>query len=126
MALLLPRTALGLCMATYSFAQVNVLTGNYDNQRTNANLQETVLTPVNVTPTTFGKIGAFPVDGQIYAQPLYASGVQIPGKGARNVVYVATMHNSVYAIDADAPQSTIALWRVNFGPSVPSSLLDFD
>ena len=125
MSLLLKPTVLALGIAAYSFAQVNVLTANYDNQRSNANLQETTLTPVNVTPKTFGKLGTFPVDGQIYAQPLYASGVQIPGKGTRNVVYVATMHNSVYAIDADAPQSTSALWQVNFGPSVPSSLLNF-
>jgi uncharacterized protein (TIGR03437 family) len=127
MGILTRLTALSFCIATYSFAQtqVNVLTGNYDNQRTNANLAETILTPANVNPNSFGKIGTFPVDGQIYAQPLYAAGVQIPGKGAHNVVYVVTMHNSVYAIDADSPQSTVALWQVNLGPSVPSSLLNF-
>jgi uncharacterized protein (TIGR03437 family) len=118
---------LALLIATCSFAQaqVNVLTGNYDNQRTNANLQETILTPANVNADAFGKIGTFPVDGQIYAQPLYASGIQIPGTGTRNVVYLATMHNSVYALDADAPQSTVPLWQVNLGPSVPSSLFNF-
>jgi len=123
----LRRTAFALCIVTGSFAQsqVNVLTGNYDNQRTNANLQETILNTVNVNPNNFGKIGTFPVDGQIYAQPLYAAGVPVSGKGTRNVVYVATMHNSVYAIDADAPQSSVALWQVNLGPSVPSSLLNF-
>jgi uncharacterized protein (TIGR03437 family) len=127
MGLSLRRTAFALYIATCSFAQsqVNVLTGNYDNQRTNANLRETILNTVNVNPNSFGKIGTFPVDGQIYAQPLYAAGVPITGKGTRNVVYVATMHNSVYAIDADAPQSTVALWQVNLGPSVPSSLLNF-
>jgi uncharacterized protein (TIGR03437 family) len=104
---------------------VNVLTGNYDIQRTNANLQETILNPSSVNSNNFGKIGTFPVDGQMYAQPLYVSGVQITGGGTSNVVYVVTMHNSVYAIDADAPQSTQPLWQVNLGPSVPSSLLDF-
>src|SRR5262250_1202882 len=127
MCLLLRRTVLAFCTATYSFAlaPVNILTGNYDNQRTNANLQETILTTANVNPNSFGKIGSFPVDGQIYAQPLYAAGIQIPGKGTRNVVYVATMRNSVYAIDADAPQSSAPLWQVNLGPAVPSSLLNF-
>ena len=127
MGFLLKNTALSLCIAMYSVApaQVNVLTGNYDNQRTNANLQETVLTTANVNSTHFGKVGSFAVDGQIYAQPLYTAGIQIPGKGPRNVVFVATMHNSVYAIDADAPQSSVPLWQVNFGPSVPSSLLNF-
>src|SRR5260370_38551 len=106
-------------------AQVNVLTANYDNARTNSNLSETILNPSSVKADTFGKIGSFPVDGQIYAQPLYATGVRIPGLGTRSVVYTVTMHNSVYAIDADAPASVVPLWQVNLGPSVPSSVLDF-
>jgi hypothetical protein len=51
-------------------AQVNVLSANYGNDRTNANLLETQLTPANVAAGSFGKIGSFPVDGQVYAQPL--------------------------------------------------------
>jgi uncharacterized protein (TIGR03437 family) len=117
MSLLVPPNVL--------LAQVNVLTANYDNSRTNSNVSETVLSPSNVTADSFGKIGSFPVDGQIYAQPLYAAGVPIPGLGTRNVVYTVTMHNSVYAIDADAPASVVPLWQVNLGPSVPSSVLDF-
>lgn len=104
---------------------VQVLTANYDNERTNANLQERTLNPSNVNKDSFGKLGSFAVDGQIYAQPLYVSGVTIPGKGLRNVVYTVTMHNSVYAIDADAPGSLAPLWQVNLGPSVPSSVLEF-
>ena len=106
-------------------AQVNVLTANYDNSRTNANLNETRLNPSNVNSDLFGKIGSFPVDGQIYAQALYATGVPIVGKGVHNVVYVGTMHNSVYAIDADAPGSIVPLWRVNLGAPVSSSVLNF-
>lgn len=106
-------------------AQVNVLTANYDNNRTNANLSETKLNPKTVSPATFGKIGTFPVDGQIYAQPLYVSGVPIAGAGKRNVVYVASMHNSVYAFDADQPQSTHPLWKVNLGPSILSAVFNF-
>jgi len=113
------------CATALAFAQVNVLTANYDNQRTNANVHETVLKPSNVNPASFGKIASFPVDGQIYTQPLYAAGVQTLGV-KKNVVYVATMHNSVYAIDADAPGTNLPLWQVNLGPSVPSSLLQFD
>lgn len=107
------------------WSQVNVLTANYDNARTNANLNETVLNPSNVNPDLFGKIGSFPVDGQIYAQALYATGISITGKGLRNVIYVATMHNSVYAIDADAPGAAVPLWQVNLGTPVPSSALYF-
>jgi uncharacterized protein (TIGR03437 family) len=101
------------------------LTANYDNSRTNSNLNETVLNPSNVSAAGFGKIGSFPVDGQIYAQPLYVSGVPIPSLGTRDVVYTVTMHNSVYAIDGGAPASCVPLWQVNLGPSVPSSVLNF-
>ena len=60
-----------------------------------ANLQETSLSP-KTDWNTFGKVGTFPVDGQVYAQPLYVSGVAIGGV-SYNVLYVATMHNSVFA-----------------------------
>ncbi len=106
-------------------AQVNILTANYNNQRTNANLSETTLAPQLIDKDSFGKIGTFPVDGRIYAQPLFVSGIMIPEQGIRNVVFVATTHNSMYAIDADAPQRTTPLWQVNLGPAVPSSTLDY-
>jgi len=104
-------------------AQVNVLTANYGNERTNANLQEQILSVDSVNPDSFGKLGSFPVDGAIYAQPLYVSGLTIGG-ATRNVVFVATTRNNVYAIDADAPESTTALWRVNLGPPVPSTFIN--
>ena len=110
-----------LCFALTASAQVSVLTSNYNNERDNSNPQEKTLNPASVNPSNFGKIGSFPVDGQIYAQPLYVAGLQIPGAGTRDVVYAATMHNSVYAIDAGAPQFTTPLWTVNLGPSLPSS-----
>src|SRR5947208_5779344 len=102
-------------------AQVNILTANGNNDRTNANLQEKQLIPATVTPESFGKIGALAVDGQIYAQVLYASGISIGG-APLNVVYVATMHNSVYAFNAGVSPSKAPLWRVDLGPSVPSEL----
>ncbi len=123
-AILAPLSAAAFSLASLH-AQINILTANYDNNRTNSNLSETALNPNTVTPAGFGKIGTFPVDGQIYAQPLYVSGVQIAGAGKRNVVYVATMHNSVYAIDADASESTQPLWTVNLGPSILSAMFNF-
>src|SRR5262249_35760198 len=101
-----PGILLSLCASTLA-GQVNVLTANYGNGRTNANEQEKILTTSNVNQAGFGRLGQFPVDGRIYAQPLYVAGVNIQGAAARNVVYIATMHNSVYAIDADAPTSTV-------------------
>jgi len=110
--------------ASVGSAQVNVLTANYGNDRSNANLQETLLTPANVSTGSFGKLGSFPVDGQVYAQPLYVSGLSIPGKGTHNVLYVMTEHNSVFAYDADAVSPPNLLWQVNLGPSVPNTLFD--
>ena len=106
-----------------SHAQVNVLTGNGNNDRTNANLQELWLSTATVRSSAFGKLGVFPVDGQVYAQPLYVSGLSISGAGTHNVVFVSTMHNSVYAFDADAMSPVSVLWQVNLGTSVPAPLL---
>ncbi len=105
---------------------MSVLSANYGTDRTNANLQETQLTVANVAPGNFGKLGAFPVDGQVFAQPLYVSGLSIPNRGTHNVLFVATEHNSVYAFDADTASAPLVLWQVNLGPSVPSSMLMSD
>ncbi|PYT31401.1 MAG: hypothetical protein DMG57_05065 [Acidobacteria bacterium] len=105
-------------------AQVDVLTGNYNNKRTNANLNETVLIKANVSAAKFGRLYTLPVNGFIHAQPLYVHGVPIPGKGPRNVLYVATMNNDVYAFDADAPGDPF--WHVNLGPAVPAGDYGFD
>jgi len=102
-------------------AQINVVTANYGNDRANANLNETKLTPANVALGSFGKLGSFPVDGQVYAQPLYLSAIAVPGQGTHNLLFVCTQHDTVYAYDADAIAAPILLWQVNLGPSVPSS-----
>jgi len=90
---------------------VNVLTRNYNNQRTGANLSETALSVSNVNSSQFGKLFMLPVDDQIYAGILYVSGLQIAG-GTHNVIYAATVNNSVYAFDADALGAP--LWFKNF------------
>ncbi len=90
-----------------------VFTHHNDNYRTGQNVAETVLTPASVTTATFGKLASFALDGYAQASPLYVSGVSIPGKGLRNVVYVATEHNSVYALDADEVSAS-PLWQVSF------------
>ncbi len=90
-----------------------VATYHNDNARTGQNAIETVLTPDNVDPAHFGRLYSFPVDGYVYAQPLYMPQVAVPGNGIHNVVIVATQHDSVYAFDADSP-TPAPLWRVNF------------
>ena len=97
---------------------ISVTTWHYDNARDSQNTNETVLTPSNVNQTTFGKISTDPVDGLVVAQPLYLPGVNIGGT-LHNVVYVVTMHDSLYAFDADAPNSA-PLWMVsilNYSPA---------
>jgi hypothetical protein len=88
-----------------------VLTRAYDNQRTGANLSEKTLKPSNVNSGHFGKLFMLPVDDQIYAGLLYAANVRIAG-GRHNVLYVATVNNSVYAFDAD--RFGAPLWYRNF------------
>ena len=89
------------------------LTYHNDNLRTGQNNFETALTTGNVTPNQFGKLFSQPVDGYVYAQPLWVPGVNISGQGVHNVVYVATEHASVYAFDADQPLSG-PLWHTSF------------
>jgi hypothetical protein len=92
---------------------VGVLTAQYDISRTGQNRNETKLTLANVNSIRFGKVFSYSVDGDLYAQPLYVPNVQIPGQGTRNVVYVATEHDTVYAFDADF-RTTTPLWKVSF------------
>jgi len=98
------------CLVSLSAAQVNVTTYHNDNSRTGQNTAETVLTPSNVNSSQFGKLFSVAVDGYVYAQPLYLAKVTISG-GTHNVLYIATEHDSVYAIDAD---NGAVLWQQSF------------
>jgi hypothetical protein len=106
--------ALALLLPVPAFAQASVTTQHNDAGRTGANLSETVLTTTNVNVSQFGKLFERTVDDEIYAQPLYVDGVSISGIGLRNVVYVATNNDSVYAFDADDPAASVPLWRTNY------------
>src|SRR5580698_10226534 len=104
-------------------AQVAVWTYHYNNLRTGANTNESVLTLANVNSNTFGKLFSYPVDGYVYTEPLYVPGVNIQGRGLHNVFFVATEHNSLYAFDADNPGAAGGLlWSKNFGPSAVSTI----
>ncbi len=96
------------------WAGVGVYTQHNNLARTGANLRETILNTQNVNSNKFGLLFARDVDDQIYAQPLIAPAVNIPGKGARNLVIVATVNDSVYAFDADTAAVTNAYWQVSF------------
>jgi hypothetical protein len=96
-------------------SSVDVLTYHYDNLRTGQNTNETILTTANVNKTTFGKLGTFNVDGRVDAQPLYLSNVTIPNVGTKNVVYVVTEHDTVFAFDADSASGNTStlLWSTS-------------
>jgi hypothetical protein len=74
------------------------------------------LTLTNVVVGTFGKLFELGVDGVVYSQPLYMSGLTING-ATHNVVFVATENNSVYAFDGDTGGAP--LWHVNFNYGPP-------
>ena len=107
-------------LGTPKAGAVDVLTQHNDLSRTGANLAEFVLTTSNVTTSQFGKLFSRAVDGQIYAQPLYVHGLTLSNQ-VRNVVYVCTEHNSVYAFDADDAAAVTPLWQVSLGPAVPEA-----
>jgi hypothetical protein len=99
-----------------------VLTQHNDKWRTGANLSETQLNVSNVNSRSFGLVFSLPVDGAVYAQPLYAPALTFPDGSVHNVVYIATMHNNVYAFDADNT-SGILLWQKNLGPYAPQNFM---
>jgi hypothetical protein len=99
-------------VAPYARGQAQMTTSQYNNARTGENPSETTLTPNNVNPRTFGKLFSLQVSGDVYAQPLYLAGLEIPGKGKHDVLFVATEHDSVYAFDAN--KKAPPLWRVDF------------
>ncbi len=91
-----------------------VLTFHNDNASSGVNSTETLLTPSSVNVATFQKNFATNVDGQVYAQPLYVPGLNITAgtqQGVHNTVFVATQHDSLYAIDSSGGN---ILWQLSF------------
>jgi uncharacterized protein (TIGR03437 family) len=103
--------------AVTSVAQtaVNVTTYHNDLARTAQNTSETKLTTSNVA-TQFGKVFRQLVDGKVFAQPLFVAGLTING-ASHNVLFVATMNNSIYAFDANSNIGTNSspLWHHTYG-----------
>lgn len=96
----------------------DVLTRSYDNSRSGANTTETILTSAAVDSRGIKILQTLqtPDDPRLDAQPLYLSAVNIGGQ-AHNVIYQATMGNTVYAWDAD---TGVLLWKTNLGMPINS------
>jgi len=129
----LKRTANALitCLCLFAAAcadlnaqKVDVLTQHNDNARTGTNLLERSLTLRNVNKTHFGMLFKRILDDQLYTQPLVVTGVQVGG-GTRDLVYVTTVNNSVYAFDANDGEAVSPVWHVNFGTPANVHSTDF-
>ena len=107
--------ALAVILGSTVQAQPPVLQRGYDSGVSGATLSETTLNTSNVTPSTFGLVFKLPVDDVIYAQPLYVPNVVI-NQATHNVLYVATMSDTLYAFDADAAGAP--LWKLNLAALV--------
>jgi len=91
----------------------DVVTYHNDNARTGLNPNETTLTTSNVASASFGKLFSVAADGKIDAEPLYLSGLTVNG-ATHNVLFVASEHGTLYAVDADSGAS---LWQASLIPS---------
>lgn len=107
------RTISGAVLAsrTPALVQHDYNTYHYDDLRTGWNSHEAVLTQSNVASSAFGKVFSTKLDGNVYAQPLFAANVTLPGQGTRDVVYAATENDSVYALDAGSGR---ILWHADY------------
>jgi hypothetical protein len=115
----LALTVLALLQALSAHAQPPpVLQRGYDANVSGATLSETTLTTSNVAPGSFGLVFTLSVDDSIMAQPLYVPNVTI-NQAVHNVLYVATMGDTLYAFDADAGGAP--LWTLNLASLVAAT-----
>lgn len=102
----------------YKGTKTDVLTYANDDLRTGWNSKESQLSAKTVSKDTFGKLWYRPLNGQVYAQPLLVSDLNLPGKGSHDVVYAATLKNEVFALDAATGD---LLWSRRVDAPVPRS-----
>src|SRR5436305_2084075 len=97
----------------------NVLTQRNGKDRCGVNYEESLLDCFNVNLNTFGKLGSYPVDADVYAQPLYVSRVKLKKGDVTDLLIVATMNNSVFAFRVgQAKVDTRPVWKTSLGPAV--------
>ena len=89
---------------------LTVSTYHNDNSRSGIYSSETTLTPANVNVVSFGKVASVPVQGLVFAQPLYIDNITTSDGKTHKLAIVATEHDQVYGIDTDTYQ---VLWQRN-------------
>jgi F5/8 type C domain/Secretion system C-terminal sorting domain/Fibronectin type III domain len=97
----------------------NVWTQHNDQGRTGWYPYETTLNIGNVNKNTFGFYFNHTTDDKIVAQPLVVLNVNIPNKGFKNIVFAATLNNTIYAYDADV--NAEPYWQQNYTNKVAVS-----
>ena len=96
---------------------VDILTFHGDNARTGWNRRETILTPANVRPETFGLLAVSPdVNGEVAGSPLFASALTVRDTrlgvdATRDVLFVNTLNNRLFALAGNTLQT---LWSFDF------------
>ncbi len=99
-----------LILDTNNTQHISVLTQHNDNTRAGLNDQETVLTVDNVNMAKFHRLFTLSVDDEVIAQPLVVGNLPT-SFGKKNVVFVATVNNTVYAFDGDNGRK---YWQKNY------------
>ncbi len=104
------RSRIGTRRSAAGKVFADVSTYHVDDLRTGWNRFEYTLTQANVGSSRFTQLMNLPVDGDVYAEPLFLRNETINGV-AHDVLLVATENDSVYAFDAE---SGALLWLRNF------------
>lgn len=104
------RTGLGVRRSIAGRVLADVSTYHVNNLRTGWNQYEYALTQANVGSAQFTQLMNLPVDGDVYAEPLFLRNEMINGV-SHDVLLVATENDSLYAFDAE---SGALLWMRNF------------
>jgi PQQ enzyme repeat len=102
----------------------SIVTRSYDLSRTGINDDETTLTAPAVRSRGITRLFsmAIPDDPRLEAQPLAVGGVRVANGTTHNVIFQASMGNTVYAFDA---QTGSELWRTKLGqPIVGTKAID--
>jgi hypothetical protein len=95
------------------------------NDSGNALYTAGTLTPQNVSSSLFGQLARYHVNGDIQAQPLYVSNLDMGSAGVHNVVIVATEHDEIDAFDADGKISNPLWQRSYLGPGITTGTAIF-